>query len=459
MATTNRRVALGAAGIALALSLTACSSGTDPAPGASSGSGSADCAAYKTYGDLTGKEVSVYATFIDTEQSEYEASFKKFQQCTGATIKYEGSREFEKQLPVRVEAGTAPDIAILPQPGLLKTMVETGKVVKAPDSVAANVDKYWTKSWKGYGTVDGTFYAAPLGASAKSFIWYSPSAFKDKGYQVPKTWDELLSLTQKISNDLGTSSDARPWCVGIESGEATGWPATDWVEDMVLRFAGGANYDKWVSHEIPLNDPSIVESLDEMGKIVKNPAYVNGGIGDVQSIAVEPWGEAGYPIAEGTCYLSRAASFYAANLTEYDSSLKVGEDGDIWAFAFPGKTADEKPVIGGGDFVAAFADREEVKAFQTYLSSAEWANEKAAATTQGWATANKGLDKSLLKSPIDQLAYASLADDKTEFRFDGSDLMPSEVGAGTFWKEMTAYFAQNKSTKDVLDAIEASWPK
>jgi alpha-glucoside transport system substrate-binding protein len=444
------------AGLALVASLGACSSdGDSPADPATTPASSAECAAYEAYGDLSGTTVSLYATFIDTEGAEYEQSFAQFAECTGATIAYEGSRDFEAQLPVRVEAGAAPDIAILPQPGLLKTMVATGKVVPAPSTVAANVDQYWSASWKAYGTVDGTFYAAPLGASAKSFVWYAPQMFADAGYEIPTTWAELVDLTAQIAAD----GDVKPWCVGIESGTATGWPATDWVEDVVLRFAGGTAYDQWVTHDRPFNDPAIVEALTELGQLLKNDAYVNAGIGDVQSIAAEPWTDAGYPIVEGQCYLHRAASFYQTNWTTLDPDLTVGPDGDVWAFPLPGVKAGEQPVIGGGDFVAAFADRPEVAAFQAYLSSAEWAKAKATATPQGWVTANKGLDRSLLKSPMDQLAFDVLSDPGVEFRFDGSDLMPSEVGAGSFWREMTDYFAQGKSEQAVLDAIEQSWPK
>ncbi|MDR1807664.1 MAG: ABC transporter substrate-binding protein, partial [Propionibacteriaceae bacterium] len=450
---------------ALAVTLGACSSAdngaTDTTTSAATSAAEAStaaadpaCAAYAQYGDLTGTTVTVYATFIDTEGAQYEQSFDQFEACTGATIAYEGSRDFEAQLPVRIEAGAAPDIAILPQPGLLKTVVATGKVLPAPAAVAANVDQYWSASWKAYGTVDGTFYAAPLGASAKSFVWYSPQMFADAGYTVPETWDEMMELTATIA----AAGDVKPWCAGIESGTATGWPATDWLEDVVLRFAGGDAYDQWISHDIPFNDPAIVESLTEMGKILKNSAYVNAGIGDVQSIAAEAWTDAGFPIVDGECYMHRAASFYQTNWTTLDPNLTVGPDGDVWAFPLPGQTADEKPVIGGGDFVAAFADRPEVVAFQTFLSSPEWANAKATATPQGWVTANKGLDASLLQSPMDQLAYSVLADPGVEFRFDASDLMPSEVGAGSFWTEMTNYFAQDKSEQDVLDAIEATWP-
>ncbi len=459
----SRRIVTALVGsLALLAPLTACSSGgpatTQPAPGASSApatTASGDCAQFSQFGDLTGKKVSVYAVFIDTEGEQYQESFKPFEDCTGATVQYEGSRDFEAQLPVRVAAGALPDIAIFPQPGLLKTTAGSGKLMAAPKSVQDNVDKYWSESWKNYGTVDGTFYAAPLGASAKSFVWYSPTMFSDAGLTVPTTWDELMTLTDKIA----TSGDVKPWCAGIESGTATGWPATDWVEDMVLRFAGGDTYDKWVAHEIPFNDPAILSALQEMSKILRNDKYVNAGIGNVQSIATEPWTDAGYPIVDGDCYLHRAASFYQTNWTTLDPNIKVGPDGDVWAFPLPGKTADSKPVIGGGDFVGAFADRPEVQAFQTYLSSPEWANAKAKATPQGWVTANNGLDKSLLQSPMDQLAFGLLSDPGVEFRFDGSDLMPSEVGAGSFWKEMTNYFAQGKSEKAVLDAIESSWPK
>ncbi|MDR1450521.1 MAG: ABC transporter substrate-binding protein [Propionibacteriaceae bacterium] len=453
--THRPRSALGlVATLALAASLGACSPSPDDTSLTPAGP-PPDCAAYTAYGDLSGTTVTVYATFIDTEGAEYESSFAKFGECTGAVIAYEGSRDFEAQLPVRVEAGAAPDIAIVPQPGLLATMVETGKVRPAPAAVSKNVDTYWSASWKAYGSVDGVFYAAPLGASAKSFVWYSPAMFEAAGYEIPATWAELLALTEQISQ----AGDVKPWCAGIESGTATGWPATDWVEDMVLRFAGGPTYDKWVSHDIAFNDPAILEALTEMGKILRNDAYVNAGIGDVQSIAAEAWTDAGYPILDGQCYLHRAASFYQTNWTTLDPSIKVGPEGDVWAFPLPGLTADSQPVVGGGDFVAAFADRPEVVAFQTFLSSPEWANAKAAATPQGWVTANSGLDSSLLASPMDQLAFQVLSDPGVEFRFDGSDLMPSEVGAGSFWRELTDYFALGKSEQAVLDAIEASWPK
>lgn len=167
--------------------------------------------------------------------------------------------------------------------------------------------------------------------------------------------------------------------------------------------------------------------------------------------------DAGLPILDGTCYLHRQASFYAGMWPE---GTEVGPEGDIWAFYLPAvDPAAAKPVIGGGDFALAFADRPEVQAFQTYLASDAWANERAKATTAGGAvSANKGLDTALLTNEVDKLSVEMLQDPNAVFRFDGSDLMPSAVGAGTFWTAMVEWTTEGKSSKQVTDQVESSWP-
>ena len=456
-----KRVALATASVGALLAMTACSSGT-PATTATSGA-KTDCAAYSAYGDLKGKKISVYTSIAsDAEAQPHIDSFKPFEECTGAEVDYEGSREFETQLPVRVKAGNAPDIAYLPQPGLLNTLVANnpGKIVAVGDAAAKNLDAYYNKAWRAYGTVDSTLYAVPVGANAKSFVWYSPTKFKEKGYQIPTTWDELIALSDKIAADTAGEQGTKPWCAGFDSGTATGWPGTDWVEDMMLRTGTGEDYDAWVSHKIPFNDPKVIAAIDMAGSILKNDKYVNGGLGGVRDIATTPFTDAGFPILDGQCYLHRQASFYQANWTTAKPDVKVAEDGDVFAFYLPGKTADAKPVLGGGEFAAAFRDAPEVKAFQAYLTSPEWSNNKAKATPNGgWLSANSELDPANLTKPIDRLSFELLTDEKALFRFDGSDLMPGAVGAGTFWKGMTDWVALDKSPTDVADAIEVSWPK
>jgi alpha-glucoside transport system substrate-binding protein len=460
--TTARRrgLALAAGGASLALVLAACGGDGDGGGGGGGGGedGGAtaeaiDCSVYEEFGDLEGTSVSVYTSIVEPEAEQQQASYEAFEECTGVTVEYEGSREFEAQLLVRLQAGNAPDIAYLPQPGLLNTIVRDypDAIVPAPEQTVANVDEFFNESWKEYGTVDGTFYAAPLGANVKSFVWYSPAMFEEAGYEVPETWSDMMDLTAQIAE-----SGAIPWCVGVESGDATGWAATDWIEDVVLRTAGPEVYDQWISHEIPFNDPQIVEAFETAGEILKNPEYVNGGLGGVDSIATTPWTDAGYPILEGSCWLHRAANFYQ---TQWPEGTEVAPDGDVYAFYLPTDQTDVRPVLGGGEFVAAFNDRPEVQAFQTYLASPDWANQKAVATpTGGWVSANTGLDPENLSTEFDRLSYEILADPNAVIRFDGSDLMPGEVGAGTFWTGMVNWFT-GADTQEVVDQIESSWPQ
>jgi alpha-glucoside transport system substrate-binding protein len=423
---------------------------------ATSGSASGDCAAFSAYMGHSGKSVTMFGSIISPESDSLNKSWADFQKCTGITIKYEGSNDFESQLPVRVQGGTAPDLAIIPQPGLLQKMVQLGAVKAPPAGVVANVDKYWNKAWKQYGSVNGTFYAAPQSANMKSLVWYSPKAFKAAGYTVPTTWKDLMALSDKIAAD---HPDTKPWCGGIGSGTATGWPATDWLEEVVLGQYGGQVYDDWVSHKVPFASPQIEGAMKTVANWMQNPKYVNGGFGDVKTIATTTFQDAGKPIPTGKCWMLQQASFYEAQWATIDKNLKVGPDGDVMAFKLPpvdpSVTADE--VEGGGEFTTAFSDRPEVQAVQTYLSSADWATTRVK-VAKGWVSANNGVPADAYTDPVDQLSAKYLTDPSATFRFDASDLMPAAVGSGAEWKEFTNWFGQGKAIDAVAKAIDAAWP-
>ncbi|WP_433126762.1 ABC transporter substrate-binding protein [Micromonospora sp. CA-240977] len=444
---TRPRQAFVIAGVlGLALSATACGTGDDKK---SDNAGSAECAAYDKYEGHDGKKVSIYASIRDAEADLLERSWSQFTECTGIEIDYEGSGEFEAQLPVRVDGGNAPDIAFVPQPGLVKRFADAGKLKSLSADTKTLAEQNMPADWLKYGTVNGTLYGVPLGANVKSFVWYSPKTFKEKGWEVPTTWDQLIALSDKIA-----ASGMKPWCAGVESGDATGWPATDWIEDVILRTQGPEVYDQWTTHAIPFNDPKIVDAVDRAGSILKNDKYMNGGFGGVKSITTTAFQEAGLPVTTGKCAMHRQASFYA---NQFPEGTKVAQDGDAFAFYFPAiDPAKGKPVLGAGEFVVAYADRPEVQAVQTYLASAEYVNSRA--KLGNWVTANNKLDIANVASPIDKLSVQILQDKTGTFRFDGSDLMPAAVGAGTFWKGMVEWL-NGKPTAPVLQGIESSWPK
>jgi alpha-glucoside transport system substrate-binding protein len=460
-----------AAGVLLTTGLAACSSsknksGSTGGASASTSSGpdlsaqpkskvtpttmTGDCAPYGVYGSHPGTTVTMYASITDPEGGYLQQSWKKFEQCTGITIAYTADKEFETALKTKVQGGNAPDIAIIPQPGLLQTFATAGKLKPATDALTKEATANWTKDWIGYATVDDVYFAAPMGANLKSLIWYSPKSFQKYGYTVPTTWDDLIKLSDKMVAD-----GHKPWCVGIESGTATGWPLTDWMEEVMLRLHGPDVYDKWVNHTIPFNDPQVADVLKMVGDIVKNPKYTNAGIGDVKSIATTAFQKGGLPIEKGTCQLHAQASFYAAN---WDKGYTVAPDGDLFAFYEP--TINDKfgkPIEGGGEFTAAFSDKAEVEAVQLYLASGEWATSRAKIHS-GWVSANQKVDKTAFTDPVDALAVQLLTDPEATFRFDGSDAMPASVGAGTFWTQMTQWVL-GQTDKATLDKIEASWPK
>jgi alpha-glucoside transport system substrate-binding protein len=250
----------------------------------------------------------------------------------------------------------------------------------------------------------------------------------------------------------------KPWCGGIESGGATGWPATDWLEQVVLRQQGGDVYDQWVAHEVLFNSPQITEAMDTIAGWMKNPDYVNGGFGNVQTIATTAFQDAGKPILDGECGMLQQASFYAAQWESFKPGAVVAEDGDVFAFFLP-QVKDEfpNPVVGGGEFTTAFSDRPEVQAAQTYLSSPEYATARAA-QPGGWVSANSGVPLDTYTDAIAQLSAQFLTDPNGIFRFDASDLMPAAVGAGAEWTQMTAWFGEDKPTEEVLQAIDDAWP-
>ncbi|MCD0445183.1 ABC transporter substrate-binding protein [Glycomyces sp. A-F 0318] len=442
MSKTRRISCLAAAAGAIALAATACGAPEDEDSSRGEVPEEAqDCANYD-FGSFDGETVTILGSIRDQEADEMMAAWAFFEECTGVNIDYEGTGEFEADMAVRVDGGNAPDIALFPQPGLMSNFKDS--LVPASEEVTALATEGWTEDWLNYGTIDGQLYAAPNSSNAKSFIWYSPTFFSENGYEVPKTWDELMTLSDTIAD-----SGITPWCAGFESGGATGWPGTDWIEDIVLR-EGTDVYDQWVSHEIPFNDPQIVEAIEKAGTVLTNEDYVFNG---TDTIASTPFQEAGHPILDGSCAFYRMASFYGAMWPE---GTNVAEDGDVFAFQFPETNEGDKTMLVGGEFVAAFSDSEATEATRQYLASEVYHN--ARLQTGPWSTAHQGVDPNNATTPINVLATQILTDPSVTVRFDGSDLMPGEVGASSFWTGIIEWVSGDKDAQQMADDIEASWP-
>jgi alpha-glucoside transport system substrate-binding protein len=445
-------VAACAAGALLAGTLVACSSSKGTSSAKKAPKLSAACSAFQPYAGHSGKTVTIFGSILSPESDSLNKSWAQFQSCTGIKIHYTGSNTFESDLPVKVNGGNAPNLALIPQPGLLKQMVQAGAAKKPPAQTVAN-EANWNASWKDYGSVNGTFYAAPMSANMKTMVWYSPKYFAAHNYTVPTTWAQLMALSSKIASD---SNGAKPWCGGLSSGTASGWPATDWLEEVVLGTFGGQVYDDWISHKIKFSDPQIQTAMKTVDGWMHNPAWVNGGYGDVKTLATTTFQNAGLPILKKQCAMLQQASFYEA---QWPKGTTVSPTGDAFAFYLPPVNPQIKtPVEGGGEFVTAFSSDAATQAVQNYLSTPQWADSRIK-VAPGWVSANEKVDQTLYTDPIDKLSAKYLADPNATFRFDASDAMPAAVGSGEEWKAMINWFGSGKSVSAVASEIDAAWPK
>jgi alpha-glucoside transport system substrate-binding protein len=444
------KVVTAVAGVAL-VTIAGCSSSGNKSGGATKLTG--NCAQFQAYAGHSGSTVTMFGSILSPESDSLNKSWALFDKCTGITIKYTGSNTFESDLPVKVNGGNAPDLAIIPQPGLLAQMVATG-AVKAPPAQTVKNENNWNAAWKTYGSVNGKFYAAPMSANMKSLVWYSPKYFKANGFTVPTTWAGLMSLSAQIASKM--TGVAKPWCGGISSGTASGWPATDWLEEAVLGTYGGSVYDDWISHKVTFSSSQIQTAMKTVESYMMNPAWVNGGYGGIQTIASTTFQNAGLPILKNNCAMLQQASFYEA---QWPKGTTVSPTGDVFAFYLPPVNPQiSTPVEGGGEFVTAFNDNGATQAVQNYVSSPQWADARIK-VAPGWVSANQKVDQSLYTDPIDKISAKYLADPKATFRFDASDSMPAAVGSGEEWKAMVDWFGQGKSASDVAKEIDAAWPK
>ncbi|GMQ48359.1 ABC transporter substrate-binding protein [Vibrio sp. 10N] len=401
--------------------------------------------------DLKGETVTIFGPWLTEDKELVESVIAYFEAATGAKVNYSGSDSFEQQIAIDVQAGSAPNIAIFPQPGLAADLASKGFLTPLDPAMGQWINDNYAagSSWVDLGTfadkegkdhLYGFFYKVDL----KSLVWYVPENFEDVGYEVPQTMEELKALTEQIVKDGET-----PWCVGLGSGGATGWPATDWVEDMMLRTQSPSDYDKWTTNELKFNDPKVVGAIEEFGWFARNDKFVDGG---ARAVAATDFRDSpkGLFTSPAKCYLHRQASFIPSFFPE---GTELGTDVDF--FYFPAYESKDlgKPVLGAGTMWSITKDSKAARAFMSFLQS-PIAHEIWMAQS-GFLTPHKGVN-------IDAYGNDTLKKqgeillDATTFRFDGSDLMPGKIGAGAFWTGMVDY-SGGKSAEDVANDIQKTW--
>ncbi len=401
--------------------------------------------------DFSGQNVTISGPWLQPDQTFLRNVIAYFEAATGATVSYSGSDSFEQDIVISIQANSAPNIAVFPQPGLAADMAGRGALSPlGTDTADWMVENYAAgQSWVDLGTFPspdgdeemfGFFYKVDV----KSLVWYAPDAFDEMGYDIPETMEELLELSQQIVDDGGT-----PWCIGLGSGAATGWPATDWVEDIMLRLHEPELYDQWITNELPFDAPEVIEAIETFGVFAQSEGWAQGGPEAVATTDFRdsPSGLFQIPPA---CYMHKQASFIPAFFPE---GSEYGQDFDFFYFpAFAAKDLGE-PVMGAGTQFTITEDSEATRGFFEFLKT-PIAHELWMAQS-GFLTPHLGVNLDVFGD--DSLrAMNEILLDATTFRFDASDVMPGEIGAGAFWTGMVD-FVTGTDAESVAAAIQNRW--
>jgi len=437
-------------------------SDTTTAPGESTGYEHLDQA---LAGEFEGTTVEIWAQWLpeSVEAANFSYTLEPFAEATGIEVNFQPTPDYETALQVAVEGGNAPDLAQIAQPGKMHQYADAGSLVALDWLNAEKLEADMVPAFYELGIYNDTPYGVYYKTDVKSIVWYPVQGFADNGYEVPTTWDDLIALSDQIIAD----GNGNPWCISIESQEADGWVATDWIEDILLRTAPPEIYDQWISHEIPFNHPEVLEAADYMADIWFAEDYAYGGSTYINATWI---GETQDPMfAEGgpQCWMQKQAAwiggFWGANrdfIAENPDADQSewpnvpGEDVDF--FYFP--VIEEEfgtPVLGAADMFVMFEDRPEVRALMEWLATPEAA--------EGWIERG-GFLSPLTTVPDDWYSYpndglSEMVLNATTVGFDASDLMPAEVGAGSFWSGMIDWVAANgENTEEVFQRIEDSWP-
>ena len=401
--------------------------------------------------DFSGEALSLTGASTGEDGRRLENLYAYFEEATGADLQYTGSDSFEQDIVISAQAGSPPDIVNFPQPGLAQDLARQGVLVPLGEDLAQWMRENYAagESWADLATFPGPdgeerTWGIFFGTDVKSLVWYVPENFEEAGYEIPQTMEELKELTDRIVEDGET-----PWCIGLGAGASTGWPATDWVEDMMLRTVPVEVYDQWTAGEIPFDDPRVVAAIEEYGHFARNRDYTPKGPEGVASTDFRdsPDGMFDFP---PECYMHKQASFIPNFFPE---GTEVGVDVDFFYFPAYAEGDLGQPVLGSGGLVSLTRDTPVARAFIDFLKT-PIAHEVMIAQGQ-FLTPHEGINPETYATET-QAALGDILTSATTFRFDGSDLMPGEIGTEAFWTAMVDY-TTGKSAEQAAADVEARW--
>jgi alpha-glucoside transport system substrate-binding protein len=439
-----------AATAALALSLTAaCGGGSDDGKDTGANDGT-DAKPTVELPQLDGKTVQVAAVWTGPEQENFRTALDEFEKRTGATVEFVPTGDnVATFIGSKIEGGAPPDVAMLPQVGVLKQFADKGWLKPVGDATQKQLDQNYSDGWKKLGQVDGKQYGAYFKAANKSLVWYNSTAFETAGAEEPKSWKKFLSTAQLVAD-----SGVEP----VSVGGADGWTLTDWFENVYLSQAGPEMYDKLAAHEIKWTDPSVKKALTTLGQLFgKDQLLAGGNEGALQTPFTESVTKTFSDLEAPEAAMVYEGDFVGVTISS-DTDAKIGTDAQV--FPFPAVGGGESPVVTGGDAAVALKDNKAAHAMMTFLASKDAA--RIMAEQGGFLSPNKGLELSVYQDDVQREIAKALIDAGSDFRFDMSDQAPASFG-GTKgegeWKALQDFLKDPKDVDGAAKALEKAAAK
>jgi alpha-glucoside transport system substrate-binding protein len=381
------------------------------------------CGAPPIGDDVNADVVDVFTPYVGAEADGFRAVLDEFTVQTGIMTRHVGSADYAARMRSRVRDGDTPDVVLLPQTSLVVELAQDGQLVPLDDAVAG-ADTF-LPGVADVGVVDDRRVGVAFRLAVKSLVWYPPAALRATGHPVPETWQELVELSDALA-----ARDVRPWCLGMEAFESSGWVGTDWVEDLMLRMHG--TYDAWATGDLAFTSPQVAAAFQQFGRIALTDRLILGG---QRAVLATPALDALLPMLDDPpgCMLSRQASFQEAALPD---GTVIGPGGDLDVFVLPGIEPGPPPLVTSGEIAAAMDDRPDVTALMTFL--AQPAAGAAWARVGGYTSPHATFEADAYGTQFDR-KVADLVAQADLVRYDASDRMPPAVGTGSFWRGMIDY--------------------
>jgi alpha-glucoside transport system substrate-binding protein len=395
------------------------------------------------YQDIKGAHVSVLGLWSGPELDSFMTVKAAWEKTSGGIVDWDGTQDLPGVLADRMQAGNPPDIAILPNPGLMQQLAWEGKLVPLSSFMDMNqVSRDYAPAWIDLGSYDGELYAIFYKVSNKATVWYNPRAFAAASYTVPRTWNDMIALADRMVADGNT-----PFSIVAPRGPGSGWALTDWISEIVLNNCGPDIYDRWIAGEIPWTDACIRQSFTMFNKIIQSKGYVLGGS---QGIFTTTDANGSYPMYSDppAAYMYYLASFAQGFIASKYPDLKPGDDYDF--FAFPTITTQyEGAVTVGGDVVVMVNDTPAARSFMTYLAGAraqeEWVK------LGGFTSVNRSVSPDTYLDPVARKTAKELTEAKIT-RFGAGDMMPASLQKA-WWKDMLELVKDPGKLDPILNSL------